>query len=602
MLNWRLYRMGLLPVLLAVAVGAFSLGPREQPLGSTLAPDAFDGQHAYAELQTLAAKFPLRMPGSGADSRLAAYVAGRLRALGGARGGGFRVATRSFQGQTIDGKRELQDVVAERAGVGGGAPIVIMAHRDAATQGSEAELSGTVVMLELARVISQSETQRKIVLVSSSGGSGGSAGAIDFLGGEDGPFDAAIVLGDLAGVHASKPMVVPFSDGLGGAPSLLQRTVEEAVAREVGVDPGGLSVSGQLAHLIFPLTVGEQGPLNAAGVAAVLLQVSGERPPRPGEAVSASRLQGFGSAALAAIYALDAGPEIHPAGGGEVFVQRKTIPGWAARLAIGALLLAPLLLVLDGLARLRRRREPMLWPLVWALSLSLPFLVSALFAKLFGLVGIVPAPPAPVPPSSLSFDGTAHEAVLALALILIGGWLAWAMLLRRAETSASSSTEARGLAALLVLVGVSILVWIVNPFAALLLVAAVHLCPALYSFAPRQARPRVRGLVALAVAALALLPTGLLLAYYAHDLGMGPGKLSWSAVLLLAGGQVGLLAAVLWSLAVGALLASIITSISSDGAQLPAGGDGEPAEILTRGPLGYAGPGSLGGTESALRR
>jgi hypothetical protein len=28
----------------------------------------------------------------------------------------------------------------------------------------------------------------------------------------------------------------------------------------------------------------------------------------------------------------------------------------------------------------------------------------------------------------------------------------------------------------------------------------------------------------------------------------------------------------------------------------------EPLEITIRGPLGYAGPGSLGGTESALRR
>jgi hypothetical protein len=35
---------------------------------------------------------------------------------------------------------------------------------------------------------------------------------------------------------------------------------------------------------------------------------------------------------------------------------------------------------------------------------------------------------------------------------------------------------------------------------------------------------------------------------------------------------------------------------------MPAPPVGKPPEITIRGPLSYAGPGSLGGTESALRR
>ena len=64
-------------------------------------------------------------------------------------------------------------------------------------------------------------------------------------------------------------------------------------------------------------------------------------------------------------------------------------------------------------------------------------------------------------------------------------------------------------------------------------VAAARLC--------RELRPRP--LAALALVALALLPLALLVAFYAHELGVGPGGIAWTAVLLLAGGHVGVAAA-----------------------------------------------------------
>src|SRR5207302_6066281 len=106
-------------------------------------------------------------------------------------------------------------------------PIAILAHRDAAGAGARAELSGTAALLELARVFAARETKRTIVLVSTSGGSGGDAGAAEFATHERGSFDAAIVLGDLAAAHERGPIVVPYSDGLGTAPLALQRTVSE---------------------------------------------------------------------------------------------------------------------------------------------------------------------------------------------------------------------------------------------------------------------------------------------------------------------------------------------------------------------------------------
>ena len=58
MFNGRLYRAAFVPFLFALAIAAFSLSARPRPLSSTLAPDAFEGAPAFAELKTLAGEFP----------------------------------------------------------------------------------------------------------------------------------------------------------------------------------------------------------------------------------------------------------------------------------------------------------------------------------------------------------------------------------------------------------------------------------------------------------------------------------------------------------------------------------------------------------------
>src|SRR5438105_3486545 len=209
MLNGRLYRAALLPLGLALVVAAFSLASRPSPRTSTLAPDAFDGGRAFAEMNALAAQFPDRRPGSRQDGRFAAQVAHAIEGLGGTAGGGFSVHVRRLQAQTIDGERTLTTVIAQRPGAHSAPAIVVLAHRDAAARGSRAELAGTAALLELARVFAARETQRAVILVSTSGGSGGEAGAADFAAHTGGPVDAAIVLGDLASAHRRGPFVVP---------------------------------------------------------------------------------------------------------------------------------------------------------------------------------------------------------------------------------------------------------------------------------------------------------------------------------------------------------------------------------------------------------
>ncbi len=597
MLNGRLYRAAFLPFLLALGVAAFSLTGRPAPLRSSLAPDAFEGQRAYAELDSLAAEFPHRRPGSPGDTALAEHIAQTLRGLGGTAGGGFQVRTHRFQAQTIDGERELETVIAQRPGATGAKPIVILAHRDAAGAGAKAELSGTAALLELARVFAARETQRTIVLVSTSGGSGGDAGAADFAADAAGPFDAAIAIGDLAGASRRKPFVVPFSDGSGSAPVELARTVEDAITREVGSDPGSPSGFGQLAHLAFPLTVGEQGPLNAAGIPSVLVQVSGESGPSASDRVSAQSLEAFGRATLSAIDALDTGPDLPQTMQTGLLVQRKMVPAWALRLLIGTLLLPPLIVAADGLARARRRRLPVARWSLWTLLCAAPFALAAVFAVLLGVLGIVgAAPSAPIPPRALSFDGAAAASVFAVLLVLALAWLVWPILLRRFGVRARPQSDAAGVAMLPVLLGVAVLVWLVDPLATLLLLPAIHVWLLIVS---PELRPRP--VFSLGLVLAGLLPLVLLLSFYADQLDLGVGRVAWMGVLLLAGGHVGLPAALLWSLALGCAAAVVMLSLTSES---PSSGPGEEEfeEITIRGPLSYAGPGSLGGTQSALRR
>lgn len=394
MFDGRIYRVAFVPLLLILVVVGFSLAGRPASLRSTLAPDAFDGQRAFSELQTLARRFPDRRTGGVGDTQLAAYIAGVLHGLGGSStgsGSGFQVSTHRLKAQTVDGARTLTTVTAERPGSTGLSPIAIVARRDAVARGSAAELSGTVALLELARVFSQSETRRTILLVSTSGGSGGDGGAADFAG-SGRPLDAAIVLGDIAGANAHKPFVLPFSSGQSVAPQSLQGTLESAIGQEVGVAPGTPSLSAQLAHLVFPLSTGEEAPFNDARTPAVLLQVSGERGPSAGAPVSESRLLNFSRAALTATYALDEGSDIARSPSARLLLGHKTFPGWATRLLALALLLPPLIVCVDALARLRRRKEPLGRWFAWTLAGALPFFGAALFAILLGALGIVAAP------------------------------------------------------------------------------------------------------------------------------------------------------------------------------------------------------------------
>ena len=593
MLDPRLYRAALAPILFALILAAFSLEDLPRPLRSTLAPDAFQAQRAFRDLGDMARTFPNRRPGDASDEALAQRVAASLRNAG-LPGGPrpFDVRLARLKGETIDGDRSLVNVIARRAGIS--APqIVVVAHRDAAKRGSKAELSGTAALVELGRVLAAANVRRTITLVSTSGGSGGAAGAYAIakqLGA--GPVDAVVVLGDMASARVHKPVVVSYSNSGGVAPVRLTRTVQDAFAVGASSDAGGPRAVTQWARLALPLTISEQGEAGRSGLPAVLLSANGERTPAADARVTQASMQRFGRAALRAIQALDAGPDLGGGPSRTLITQRKVLPEWSVRLLVAALLLAPLLVAVDGFARLRRRHEPVARGLVWIAGSALPFVLALTFVVTLGATGLLVAtPPAPVPPGAIPVNGIA---LLSAALIFVLGWIVVRPLVVR-WSGVGGAPQAPGTAGamLLSLAAIAAVTWVVNPYAAALLVPALHAW--LLIMAPGV---RLRRGASIALFVVGLLPFLALVLADARSLGMGPVDTAWMATLLVAGGHIGFWTWLAWSvIAAVAIGVGAIALRPPPPAQRP----GAP-DVTVRGPVTYAGPGSLGGTESALRR
>ena len=122
-------------------------------------------------------------------------------------------------------------------------------------------------------------------------------------------------------------------------------------------------------------------------------------------------------------------------------VWGKVLPGWAVRLVVIALLLPPLVLVVDAAARLRRRREPVGRWVAWTLAGGLPLVLACLVAVLLAAMGLIAiAPAAPIPPSALKVGADAIVAMVALVVVTAFGWVVLrpALLRRRGEPAMSS--------------------------------------------------------------------------------------------------------------------------------------------------------------------
>ena len=108
MLDPRIYRAALVPIVFALIVAAFSLNDRPRPIGTTLQPDVFSAVRANRDLAAWAAAFPDRRAGDGGDAALARRLAQVFRGMG-----SYQVTTPSFARR--DGRRQARADHGHRA-------------------------------------------------------------------------------------------------------------------------------------------------------------------------------------------------------------------------------------------------------------------------------------------------------------------------------------------------------------------------------------------------------------------------------------------------------------------------------------------------------
>jgi len=586
MVDLRIYRAAFVFALLAAVVCMFSLESRPPALSSTLAPDAFDDRGATDTMREIVARHPDRRAGTSGDAATANVVRSRLDGLG------FETSRDEF-GADVDGERaSLVNVTGVLSGPSE-KQLVVLAHRDAARRGGVASAAATATLLELARALAAARHELTLVFVSLDAGEAGGAGARRFADRYEsrGDVEAALVLDDIAAARANRPYVVPWStNGLRSSLQLL-RTIEAALGRELGAGARAAHPLGQFVQQAWPLTLRDQGPLVSAGMDAATLTARGELPRPPAEDVAADfsrlRLARSGKAALASVLALDAARRLERSPSGYLTLGRQVLPRWSVALLALGFLIPVFVAALDAFARTRRRAQPAGRWLQWALALSVPFLIVVVAAKLFELVGWLPgsATEALAPATRPRFAEVAPP-LGALAVLFALGLLVARRVVGARELRPPASGAAVTLALLL---SVEVLVlWLGNPFAALLLLPVVHLC--LLMALPDGTNRRA--LVLAAVASALLLPA-VVLVYYGAQLDLGVDVTRY--LLLVLAGQDSLWAGMLGSLIAGSLVATIVIALTRPGRA-------REAEITIRGPSTYAGPGSLGGTRSALRR
>ncbi len=237
----------------------------------------------------------------------------------------------------------------------------------------------------------------------------------------------------------------------------------------------------------------------------------------------------------------------------------------------------------------------------WVLSGAVPFvvgLVALLIARAGGLLSATP-PGAVGDPGVTLTGGDVAVLLVVLALVVVSFVFLRPVCLRAltrlpelGRRPVSPAADAAAVALSVVTCVLTLVIWVLDPFAALLLVPALHLWLWL-----AQPGARSRRWSAALLVLLAAVPAVLVLAYYANSYGLSPVGLAWS-LALMTGGALPVVTALCWSVALGCLASAVVIAARAMQATTAAP---EPT-VTVRGPAGYAGPGSLGGTQSALRR
>ncbi len=590
MIEPRIYRVAFVPAVLAVVLVMFSLQSSPRPLAQGLPADVvFEGAAAQLQAERIVDAAPDRRAGSAGDRRAARLVAVALR------DSGFTVEVDRFNRDDD----QLVNVLGRRAGETG-RQVVVVADRDASgVPDAAGSASDTAALLQLARVFEGRPSEKTLVLASVDGSALGQVGATRLMRSLPDPdqVEGIVTLSELGYGGGDPPTVVGWSTTTDRASQRLQRTAAESVRQETEAPVPGTSPAGQVGRLSFPLGIGAQGVLLGGGYDAVRVAGGGEREDTSDTArdtIDRDRLGTLGRVALRTVNALDQASSAPGAPSAYVTVAGQVMPGWVFAVLGLTLILPALVASVDAFARVRRRRRPVTPWLAWVAAAGLAFALGLGLAHLLDLFGAVDPPAAPVAPDLIPLDAGALGAMAGVLIVVVGSWIG----LRRVAVAADPDLRAPaapGAAVVLCLVmsaGMLVL-WLINPFAALVMSPALHLWMLATLVDPPPGRRARLGLVAGGL----VLPL-LLVLYQLLVLGLDPLGGAWYLLLLVTGGHVGLVGSLL-----GCLFAGVLTGVVAVARSDPPEAPRPPREVpKVRGPATYAGPGSLGGTDSALRR
>jgi hypothetical protein len=593
----RLYRAAFLPALLALIVAAFSLQDRPEPVPQVLAADVlFQGDTAARSAKQIATQFPDRSPGSLGDRAEGRRVARAFAARG------FTTVIDHF---SADDGTPLTNVIGRRAGASR-KQIVVIAPRDAGSvPDATSSASDTAAIMEMARVLQGTPSRKTLTLASVDGSTLGELGVHRLLAKlpDRGRVDAVLVMSNLGAPGPKVPPLQAWSNGSQRVGVGLERTAATSISQEMDRKPRTSGFFAQMIRIAFPVGVGSQGPLLESGLDTLRFSGSGELPPpkdkRSVDSIDPNRLGSLGRAVLRTVFAVDQNPA--PPGRGPityVTVANKVLPGWALALVALSLILPALVASIDGFARARRRREPVGRFARWLAMGVLSVLAGLVLAKLMVVVGIVANPPqSPVAPElrPLHAGDLVVLGVLA-AVIAFTWWLTTRLAQGQGRRRLDLAAPGAGCALALALSLATLATWFVNPYAALIMVPALHLW-----LIAAIANVPDRGPAPIALVVVGLLPLAVVVLFYMSRLSLNPLEAIWYLFLLITSGAVGV-AASLFACVFAAVFGGLVAILVTRARRPPAAREEEPQRPAVFGPGGYAGPGSLGGTESALRR
>ena len=331
----------------------------------------------------------------------------------------------------------------------------------------------TAALLELARVLEGRAPRKTVVIASVDGSTRGDAGVRRFVEKLEAPelIDAAIVVDELGARQSRGPLVVSWSNDHERGNLGLERTALASMRAELGAPPAMDGFLAQIPRVALPIGLGGQGVLLENDIDGLRMSGSGELDTPDSRRLAEERYGQLGRSMLRLFSALDGGGEPEHGPTTYLTASTKLLPGWAISLLVAALLLPPVVASVDAFARARRQREPVARWLGWLAAGIAAALAAYLVAELYVLTGAVPdPPPAPLQPDTVHVDGAASAG---LALSVLVGAVAWFFGQRavgeRLQIHERPGAGA-GVAIALALALVGVAVWLLNPFAGLVLI------------------------------------------------------------------------------------------------------------------------------------